>query len=216
MKKYIIILIINLFIISNINAQVNFSIKTELGSNNFFIIQKGNSGGHQINFTNKKKENLFLPYTSKLAYSFGVKTTLRLYEKLELGTDFLLTQKGSVINFFDDGNGFVIKEYKEEYLLSEIPIYLKYNINKIFSLELGIVNNIYLRDFSSKNVIFIPEKKLYNMGTYSVINVEILNKLIASINYQNDMNYFGNNQNSNLFFYNYSVRLGISYQLFSF
>ena len=213
MKKNSLLFIISLLLITNINAQINIGIKTDFGVNNFFIVQKNDYSSSQTYFTRKQKEEIFLPYISKFTYSFGINSSLNFYKKFSIGIDLLLTKKGSGIDYFDDGDGFIIKNYKEEFLLFEIPIYLRYNINKFFNIDIGIVNNIYLKDFSSKNIILLTEKKKYNYGIYSAININIFKKLMFSIIYQSDLSDFGSNQIANLYFYNHSLRFGLSYTI---
>ncbi len=207
-----ILLVFFIFNSSNIFAQINFGLKTDIGVNDFIVIQTDQS--RTLNVTKKQKEEIQYPYSYIVKYDLGVFLNTHLLHRVDIELNTLFTRKGSGINYYDDGSGFIINNYKEDYIYLEIPLFLKWNFTNYFSSDIGISNNILLYNFPS-NYIFMTTKNKYNLGIYTGMNIRFIENIFFNISYHLDLNPVGSNKFSSTYFYNHSVAIGLKYNIFS-
>ncbi len=199
MKKHIIIicLILSSF---ELSAQFNINIKLGGGLGNSIIFQKS-----KTNFETTRL-GAFDPAFA-FSYSIGSNINYSLNNRFQTSLGLLFINK----TYNERFGSIIIYKHINNYFVA-IPLSIKTKIYKKASINIGIVNNVFLKSSHS----FTDGIRKYSLGAIIGYSYHISNKIELSTDLQTDITpyiYYDTFLGYQMQ-YNYGIMLSLSYKLF--
>ncbi len=202
MKNKNVILIICLFLLNNLNAQTEISIKAGSGINNSSTIFKD---------IKSSEYDFFIAFDNSIAfsYSIGFNTNFLLNKKNKFAIDLLFIRKAFIYNLILSTEN--INDLHKYYFIN-IPVYWKHLFSGKTGMNFGFVNNFFLKNSYGLN----EAMTYYNIGLTCGFYYCLNDKFILSADIQSDISPYFKYEGIGKYqlAYNYGAMLSLSYKIF--